>query len=112
MDINIAINQLGLNANSYKLTKSVPPHTIVEWSGPDSQPTETELQTAYDAAVTAQVWSVLRTKRTQLLSDTDYFALSDATLTDDMKTYRQTLRDLPTNTTDPANPVWPTKPGA
>ena len=112
MDINIAINQLGLNANSYKLTQSIPPHTIVEWSGPDSQPTKTELQTAYDAAVTAQAWSALRTKRTRLLSDTDFLALSDATLTDDMKTYRQTLRDLPANTTDPANPVWPTKPGA
>lgn len=26
------------------------------------------------------------------------------------KTYRQALRDLPANTEDPANPVWPTKP--
>ena len=56
-------------------------------------------------------WSNLRTKRNQLIAETDYLALSDATLTDDMKTYRQTLRDLPANTTDPANPVWPTKPG-
>jgi len=53
----------------------------------------------------------LRTKRNQLLAETDYLALSDATLTDDMTTYRQALRDLPANTTDPANPVWPTKPG-
>ena len=55
--------------------------------------------------------SVLRDDRNRLLSETDYLALSDATLTDDMKTYRQALRDLPANTTDPANPVWPTKPG-
>ena len=54
---------------------------------------------------------MLRTKRNRLLTETDYLALSDSTLTDDMKTYRQTLRDLPANTTDPANPVWPTKPG-
>ena len=53
----------------------------------------------------------LRSKRNQLIAETDYLALSDATLTDDMKTYRQALRDLPANTTDPANPVWPTKPG-
>jgi len=26
--------------------------------------------------------------------------------------YRQALRDLPGNTTDPENPVWPTPPGA
>ena len=51
MDINIAINHLGLNANSYRLTQSVPPHSIVEWNGPDAQPTEAELQAAYDAAV-------------------------------------------------------------
>ena len=43
MDINAAIDQLGLNANNYKLTQSVPPHTIVEWNGPDAQPTQAEL---------------------------------------------------------------------
>lgn len=53
----------------------------------------------------------LRSKRNQLLTETDYLALADSTLTDEMSTYRQTLRDLPANTTDPANPVWPTKPG-
>ena len=52
----------------------------------------------------------LRDKRNQLLTETDYLALADATLTDEMRTYRQALRDLPANTTDPANPVWPTKP--
>ena len=52
----------------------------------------------------------LRVKRNQLLAETDYLALTDATLTDEMRTYRQALRDLPANTSDPANPVWPTKP--
>jgi len=52
----------------------------------------------------------LRSKRNQLLTETDYLALADSTLTDEMRSYRQALRDLPTNTTDPANPVWPTKP--
>ena len=52
----------------------------------------------------------LRTRRNQLLAETDYLALADSTLTDEMRTYRQALRDLPANTEDPANPVWPTKP--
>jgi len=52
----------------------------------------------------------LRLKRNDLLAETDYLALSDSTLTDEMRTYRQALRDLPANTVDPANPVWPTKP--
>ena len=110
MDINLAIDHLGLNANSYKLTQSVPPHSIVEWDGPDPQPTEAELQAAYDAAVSVEALKTLRTERNALLSETDYLALADVTLTDEMRAYRQALRDLPANTTDPANPVWPTKP--
>ena len=54
--------------------------------------------------------ALLRAKRNQLLAETDYFALVDSTLTDEMRIYRQALRDLPANTTDPSNPVWPTKP--
>lgn len=52
----------------------------------------------------------LRQKRNQLLTETDYLALADVTLTDEMRAYRQALRDLPANTSDPANPVWPVKP--
>ena len=59
-----------------------------------------------------QPWKELRQERNRRIAETDYTALSDSTLTDDMKTYRQELRDLPANTTDPANPVWPTKPEA
>lgn len=55
--------------------------------------------------------SDLRTERNARLAETDYLALSDSTLTDEMRTYRQALRDLPANTADPANPVWPVKPG-
>ena len=71
-------------------------------------------QSAVDAAAievaAEQALANLRTKRTQLLSETDYLALSDATLSADMQTYRQALRDLPANTSDPANPTWPVKP--
>ena len=55
----------------------------------------------------------LRQRRNVLLAETDYFALSDNTLTDNMKKYRQDLRDL-TNGLDTTNKVanvtWPTKP--
>ena len=54
----------------------------------------------------------LRARRNELLAETDYLALSDVTLSTEMAEYRQALRDLPANTSDPANPVWPTKPGA
>lgn len=55
----------------------------------------------------------LRLKRNKLLQETDYLALSDNTLSDDMKTYRQNLRDLTNGLTTSAqiNAVtWPTKP--
>ena len=57
-----------------------------------------------------QALSSLRRERNRLLAETDYLALVDSTLTDEMRAYRQALRDLPANTEDPANPVWPTKP--
>jgi len=110
MDINLAIDYLGLNANTYKLTQSVPPHTIVEWSGPDAQPTDAELQTAYDAAVVVEASKDLRSTRNKLLTETDYLALSDQTLSTEMTAYRLALRDLPANTADPTNPTWPVKP--
>ena len=53
--------------------------------------------------------TALRSKRNELLAETDYLALSDATLSEEMRLYRQQLRDLPANT-DPANPTWPVKP--
>jgi len=59
-----------------------------------------------------QNFKILRVKRDQLLAETDYLALADHTLSAEMTAYRQALRDLPANTTDPANPVFPTKPGA
>jgi len=53
----------------------------------------------------------LRQKRNQLLAETDYLGLPDlGGFSAEMTAYRQALRDLPANTTDPANPVWPTKP--
>lgn len=57
-----------------------------------------------------ELMSRLRSERNYLLSKTDYLALADSTLTDEMRTYRQALRDLPANTSDPANPTWPVKP--
>ena len=70
------------------------------------------VDTAAIEVAAEQALSSLRSKRNQLLTETDYLALADSTLTDEMRSYRQALRDLPANTVDPANPVWPVKPGA
>lgn len=52
----------------------------------------------------------VRAERDNKLAETDYLALSDATLTDAMKAYRQALRDVPAQSGFPDNITWPTKP--
>ena len=44
-----------------------------------------------------------------MLQDTDFYALSDVTMSDAMTTYRQALRDLPAHEDWP-NVDFPTKP--
>jgi len=70
-------------------------------------------EAAVVAAAPARALADLRSKRNRLLAETDYLALSDATLTSAMTTYRQALRDLPTGKDTVAkceNAVFPTKP--
>ena len=68
---------------------------------------------AYADAAPARALAKLRQRRNALLAETDFYALSDVTMSDDMKTYRQELRDLPEgkDTVEKCNNVtWPTKP--
>ena len=53
-----------------------------------------------------------RKTRNQLLTETDWMACSDVTMSDEMKTYRQALRDLPRHSNWPnlEDSDWPTKP--
>ena len=60
-------------------------------------------------ALTTQEWKSVRNQRNNLLTETDWRAGSDLTLSDEWKTYRQALRDVPTQS-DPFNITWPTKP--
>mgnify|MGYP001213767947 FL=1 len=61
------------------------------------------------AANIANQWIGIRKERNKKLKDTDWRASSDLTLSDDWKTYRQSLRDVPTQS-DPWNITWPTEP--
>ena len=70
-------------------------------------------EAAYAAGELNRSLDRLRVQRNQKLAETDYLALSDNTLADKMKTYRQQLRDLTSglDTVDKVNNVtWPTKP--
>jgi len=52
----------------------------------------------------------LRVERNFRLAHTDFYALSDVTLTEDMATYRQALRDITETYTSLDDVVWPEKP--
>jgi hypothetical protein len=84
----------------------------VQFTAEEEAARDAEEQAWADAAP-ARALADLRAKRNRLLAETDYLALSDVTMSDDMKTYRQNLRDLPAgkDTVEKCqNATWPTKP--
>ena len=70
-------------------------------------------ETTWNNAAPARALARLRETRNRLLAETDFYGNSDVTMSDDMTTYRQALRDLPSgkDTVDKCNnATWPTKP--
>jgi len=70
-------------------------------------------EAAWEAGAFDRLIAELRQERTSLLAETDFYALSDMTLSDDMTTYRQALRDLPSGLStvdDVQNVTYPIKP--
>jgi len=90
---------------------SLRPYTKWSWSGEDysgfkwqdsgTAPTEAEIDAEVTRLNNAEPMRLLRLERNARLAETDYMALSDTTITDAWKTYRQQLRDLPAS----ANPT-------
>ena len=84
----------------------------VQFTAEEEAARDAEEQTWADAAP-ARALARLREKRNRLLAETDFYGNSDVTMSDDMKTYRQALRDLPAgkDTVEKCeNATWPTKP--
>ncbi len=106
-----AVNALAPNA-----IWSAKDNKIIQWK---SENIEQPSQEAIDAKVAEFDKEIplnfLRLKRNKLLAKTDWYANSDVTMSNEMKNYRQELRDL-TNGLTTAEQVeavtWPTKPGA
>jgi|TARA_X000001036_G_scaffold382769_1_gene375703 hypothetical protein len=72
-----------------------------------------DIEAQFTAVELDKAMADLRSKRNQLLQDTDFHALSDNTMSADMTTYRQELRDITNGitTVEQANAVvFPTKP--
>ena len=88
---------------------------IVQFTAAEEAARDAEEKAWADGAL-GRAQANLRSRRNQLLAQTDFYALSDVTMSDDMKTYRQALRDI-TKDAKPTlkdgvlgNVTFPTKP--
>ena len=72
--------------------------------------TKAEHETAYQARLDADKAIKIRTQRNGLLDETQWTASSDLTMTSEMNTYRQALRDVPQQDGFPNDITWPEAP--
>ena len=95
-------------------------YSTIKWNDRNTipKPSLEEIQSKWDDVIVLKIkLKDIRKERDELLTKTDKYALPDwphASLAKQREwiDYRQALRDLPSNTEDPANPVWPTIPTA
>ena len=94
-------------ARHHNINGNIVPFTAAEETARDAE------EQAWADGALARAQANLRSKRDALLAETDFYALSDVTMSDDMKTYRQELRDLPSGKDTVAKcegATFPTKP--
>ena len=81
---------------------------------PEEEAARDAEEASWEEEKPARAMSSLREKRNILLVESDWTQGSDTPLNDGAKTewaeHRQSLRDLPANTPDPADPTWPDVP--
>jgi len=85
----------------------------ITWLNGTTPISKADIQAQFTAVEFDWAMKTLREKRDNLLAETDFYSLSDVTMSDNMKTYRQSLRDITNGVTtvDEVNAVsWPTKP--
>jgi hypothetical protein len=82
---------------------------LQSWVATDKYTAEELAQQAADA--TTQKWAMLRAERNEKLTNSDWTQLADTNVDKTAwAAYRQSLRDLPSVTTDIDNVAWPTEP--
>ena len=85
----------------------------ITWYNGTTPISKSDIEAQYPAVEFDIAIEQLRFTRNRLLRQTDFYALGDVTMSDDMKTYRQKLRDITNGltTVDEVRAVsWPTKP--
>ena len=108
-----ARNGVEQNSNGDWVEKYVAQDMFADTTDEDGKKTtKAEHEAAYQATLDATTATNNRSTRDSKLAETDWTAMSDVTMADNMKTYRQALRDLPTHSNWPnlEDADWPTKP--
>jgi hypothetical protein len=88
----------------------------IQWMDENtSLPTREEFENEWNIYLNEEGLAFLRQQRNTLLDQSDKYIVADyphpsPEARQAWLDYRQALRDLPTNTTDPENPVWPEAP--
>jgi len=105
---------LKINPNAQVVVRGKDINTCeIEWHNGTTPISKADIEAQFTAVEFDTAMEDLRAKRNKLLADTDHYALSDKTLSDDMRTYRQSLRDITNGLTTVADVeavVFPTKP--
>jgi len=112
IDVTDAIFKINPNAEFVIRENNV---NQISWLNGTTPIPKADIEAQFTAVEFDTAMEDLRSKRDNLLKDTDHLALSDQTLSDDMRTYRQSLRDITNGLTtveDVNSVTWPTKPGA
>ena len=91
----------GADANGSAIESSTPSDFGVTWSQVSAKKTE---------LINAEPMRLLREERDRLITETDWWASSDLTMTSAQTTYRQALRDITSSATSLDDVTWPTKP--
>jgi hypothetical protein len=110
-----------INRDAFTVIDSDGENCTVDWDDDIATfPTVAEI----NAGITKINWKVVREERNKRLAETDFYALSDVTMSAEMETYRQALRDITAGaktydfttgkqsggTKVSTDVVWPTKP--
>ena len=85
----------------------------ITWHNGTTPISKADIEAQFPAVELDNAMSTLRAKRNKLLQDTDFYGMSDNTMSSEMATYRQALRDITSGitTVEQANAVvFPTKP--
>lgn len=78
------------------------------------KPPKEEFEAKLQQLIEEHKWKDFRQERNQRLAEVDWVFSEDYSIDDESYqqwlTYRKALRDLPSTTEDPENPVWPEQP--